>query len=136
MEYRRLGNSGLQLSELSFGSWITFGNQIEDKTSGRLLDMAYDAGINFFDNAEVYANGASEEVMGRLLAQRDWHWTRNSVSASHGTAPLSSWSADTPSCFLLALPPAGSNIESVSRELWSKRFSMSGKMVSSKRAVA
>ena len=72
MEYRRIGNSGLQLSELSFGSWITFGNQIEDKTSGRLLDMAYDAGINFFDNAEVYANGASEEVMGRLLAQRDW----------------------------------------------------------------
>ena len=72
MEYRRLGNSGLQLSELSFGSWITFGNQIEDKTSGRLLDMAYDAGINFFDNAEVYAHGASEEVMGRLLSQRDW----------------------------------------------------------------
>jgi len=67
-----MGNTGLQLSELSFGSWITFGNQIEDNTSGRLLDMAYDAGINFFDNAEVYANGASEEVMGRLLAQRDW----------------------------------------------------------------
>ena len=67
MEYRRLGNSGLQLSELSFGSWITFGNQIEDKTSGRLLDMAYDAGINFFDNAEVYAHGASEEVMGTAL---------------------------------------------------------------------
>ena len=72
MEYRRMGNTGLQLSELSFGSWITFGNQIEDNTSGRLLDMAHDAGINFFDNAEVYANGASEEVMGRLLAQRDW----------------------------------------------------------------
>ena len=72
MEYRRLGRSGLQLSELSFGSWITFGNQIEDGTSGRLLDMAYDAGINFFDNAETYADGASEEVMGRLLAQRDW----------------------------------------------------------------
>jgi voltage-dependent potassium channel beta subunit len=72
MEYRRLGKSGLQLTELSFGSWITFGNQIDDSTSGRLLDMAYDAGINFFDNAEVYANGASEEVMGRLLAQRDW----------------------------------------------------------------
>ncbi len=72
MEYRRLGNAGLQLSELSFGSWITFGNQIDDGTSGRLLDMAYDAGINFFDNAEIYAHGASEEVMGRLLAQRDW----------------------------------------------------------------
>ena len=75
MEYRRLGNSGLQLSELSFGSWITFGNQIEDSTSGRLLDMAYDAGINFFDNAEVYANGASEEVMGRLLASATGHGT-------------------------------------------------------------
>ncbi|MBL6618807.1 MAG: aldo/keto reductase [Flavobacteriales bacterium] len=72
MEYRRLGNSGLQLTELSLGSWITFGSQIDDSTSGRLLDMAYDAGINFFDNAEVYAHGASEEVMGRLLAQRDW----------------------------------------------------------------
>jgi voltage-dependent potassium channel beta subunit len=72
MEYRRLGNSGLQLTELSLGSWITFGSQIDDTTSGRLLDMAYDAGVNFFDNAEVYAHGASEEVMGRLLAQRNW----------------------------------------------------------------
>ena len=72
MEYRRMGRSGLQLSELSFGSWITFGNQIDDGTSGRLLDMAYDAGINFFDNAETYADGASEEVMGKLLAERQW----------------------------------------------------------------
>ena len=70
MEYRRLGRSGLQLSELSFGSWISFGNQIEDGTSGRLLDMAYDAGINFFDNAKVCAHGVSEEVMGWLLAHR------------------------------------------------------------------
>lgn len=72
MEYRRLGRSGLQLSELSLGSWVTFGNQIDDRMSGRLLDMAYDAGINFFDNAETYADGASEEVMGKLLSERNW----------------------------------------------------------------
>lgn len=59
MEYRRLGKSGLKLSEVSFGSWITFGNQIKDNTSEDLMKMAYDAGINFFDNAETYADGES-----------------------------------------------------------------------------
>ena len=54
MEYRRLGRSGLQLSKLSLSSWVTFGNQIDDSTSGRLLDMAYDAGINFFYNAPAH----------------------------------------------------------------------------------
>ncbi len=72
MEYRRLGKSGLQVSELSFGSWITFGNQIGDDTSENLMKMAYDAGINFFDNAEVYANGASEKVMGAILKKMKW----------------------------------------------------------------
>ena len=72
MEYRRLGKSGLQLSELSFGSWITFGNQIENGISERLMDIAYDAGVNFFDNAEVYANGRSEEVMGNILSKKQW----------------------------------------------------------------
>ena len=67
-----MGRTGLQLSELSFGSWITFGNQIDTAVSGRLMDMAYEAGVNFFDNAEVYANGRSEEVMGALLAERNW----------------------------------------------------------------
>lgn len=67
-----MGRTGLQLSELSFGSWITFGNQIDSSVSGRLMDMAYDAGVNFFDNAETYANGRSEEVMGALLAERNW----------------------------------------------------------------
>lgn len=57
MEYRRLGKTGLPISELSFGSWITFGNQIENNTSERLMDIAYEAGVNFFDNAEVYAAG-------------------------------------------------------------------------------
>jgi len=72
MEYRRLGKSGLKVSELSFGSWITFGNQIEDNTSEKLMDMAYEAGVNFFDNAEVYAHGKSEEVMGEILKKKNW----------------------------------------------------------------
>lgn len=72
MNYRRLGKSGLQVSELSFGSWITFGNQIGDDTSTELMKMAYDAGINFFDNAEVYASGKSEEVMGEILKKFNW----------------------------------------------------------------
>ncbi len=72
MEYRRLGKSGLPVSELSFGSWITFGNQIGDDMSESLMDMAYDAGINFFDNAEVYAAGESERVMGKILKKKNW----------------------------------------------------------------
>lgn len=72
MEYRRLGKSGLQISELSFGSWITFGNQIKDNTSEKLMKTAYDAGINFFDNAEAYADGESEKVMGDILKKMGW----------------------------------------------------------------
>lgn len=72
MEYRRLGKSGLPVSELSFGSWITFGNQINDGVSERLMDIAYEAGVNFFDNAEVYAAGASEVVMGQILKKKNW----------------------------------------------------------------
>ena len=72
MEYRRLGKSGLPISELSFGSWITFGNQIGDDMSETLMDIAYDAGVNFFDNAEVYAAGESEKVMGKILKKKNW----------------------------------------------------------------
>ena len=72
MEYRNLGRSGLKVSALSFGSWITFGDQIENNVAERLMDMAYDAGINFFDNAEVYANGKSEKVMGAILKKKNW----------------------------------------------------------------
>jgi voltage-dependent potassium channel beta subunit len=72
MEYRRLGKSGLPVSELSFGSWITFGNQIGDQIATDLMQTAYDAGVNFFDNAEVYAHGRSEEVMGRILRKLNW----------------------------------------------------------------
>ncbi len=67
-----MGKTGLPISELSFGSWITFGNQIDYKLSESLMDMAYDAGVNFFDNAEVYAAGESERVMGDILSKRTW----------------------------------------------------------------
>lgn len=72
MNYRRLGKSGLKVSELSFGSWITFANQIDNGISENLMDIAYQNGVNFFDNAEVYANGKSEEVMGDILARKNW----------------------------------------------------------------
>ena len=67
MEYRNLGKSGLKLSELSYGSWVTFHFQVDEKLAADLLKAAYDAGVNFFDNAEAYANGESEIIMGRAL---------------------------------------------------------------------
>lgn len=72
MEYRRLGKAGLQLSVLSFGSWVTFHKQIEDQLVDRLMGIAYDNGINFFDNAEGYAMGESEKMMGRVLKTKNW----------------------------------------------------------------
>jgi voltage-dependent potassium channel beta subunit len=67
MHYRRLGRSGLKVSEISLGSWVTFGSQIEAETAGEIVHAAYDAGINFFDNADMYANGQSEAVMGKAV---------------------------------------------------------------------
>jgi voltage-dependent potassium channel beta subunit len=67
MHYRRLGRSGLKVSEISLGSWITFGDQIDEKTSARLIHTAYESGINFFDNADIYANGQAEIVMGKAI---------------------------------------------------------------------
>ena len=72
MEYRRLGKSGLQVSVVSFGSWLTFGKQIENDTAEKLMTVAYDRGINFFDNAEIYARGQSEVVMGGILKKMNW----------------------------------------------------------------
>jgi voltage-dependent potassium channel beta subunit len=72
MDYRPLGQSGLFLSALSFGSWVTFGNQVDDRLGTDLMTLAYDRGVNFFDNAEVYAQGESETIMGRILAERGW----------------------------------------------------------------
>jgi voltage-dependent potassium channel beta subunit len=72
MNYRRLGASGLKVSELSFGSWVTYGNQVDTKLARECMAAAYDAGVNFFDNAEVYAFGKSEEIMGQALRELGW----------------------------------------------------------------
>lgn len=81
MEYRRMGKTGLQLSILSFGSWVTFHKQIDDSISDELMGIAYDSGINFFDNAEVYAAGESEKMMGRVLKKKAWDRTSYTVSS-------------------------------------------------------
>jgi len=72
MEYRHLGRSGIQVSALSFGSWVTFSNQLGEETALECMAAAYEAGVNFFDNAEVYAGGKSEEVMGAVLKKLGW----------------------------------------------------------------
>jgi voltage-dependent potassium channel beta subunit len=72
MEYRRLGSAGIKLSELSFGSWVTFHTQLDDSRAAECMKAAYEAGVNFFDNAEVYANGESEAIMGRVLKKMGW----------------------------------------------------------------
>jgi voltage-dependent potassium channel beta subunit len=72
MKYRRLGKSGLKLSELSFGAWVTFAQQITNEMAAELMTIAYDAGVNFFDNAEAYASGQAEIVMGDILKKKGW----------------------------------------------------------------
>ncbi|TDH20908.1 aldo/keto reductase [Segetibacter sp. 3557_3] len=81
MEYRRLGKSGIQLSVLSFGSWVTFHKQIADNSADELMGIAYDNGINFFDNAEAYALGESEKMMGRVLQAKQWDRTSYVLSS-------------------------------------------------------
>ncbi|MES2958679.1 MAG: aldo/keto reductase [Pseudomonadota bacterium] len=72
MQYRRLGRTGLKLSTLSFGSWVTYHNQVDQKAAVEMMAAAFDAGVNFFDNAEAYAGGQSEIVMGQALKQLGW----------------------------------------------------------------
>lgn len=72
MEYRRLGNSGLKLSVLSFGSWVTFHDQLDGDAALRCMQAAWDAGVNFFDNAEGYADGKSESLMGQAIRELGW----------------------------------------------------------------
>ncbi|MFO0208871.1 MAG: potassium channel beta subunit family protein, partial [Betaproteobacteria bacterium] len=72
MNYRRLGRSGLKVSELSFGSWVTYGNQVDRRAARELMAAAFDAGVNFFDNAEIYARGESETIMGAVLKDLAW----------------------------------------------------------------
>ena len=80
MEYRNLGNSGLKISCLSFGSWVTFVNQLTESTALTCMSIARDHGVNFFDNAEAYANGKSEILMGKIL--KKLKWTRDSYIVS------------------------------------------------------
>ena len=80
MYYNNLGRSGLKVSALSFGSWLTFGKQIGDNTADELMSVAYEHGVNFFDNAEIYAKGESEKVMGEILKEKNW--TRDSYILS------------------------------------------------------
>ena len=80
MQYRRLGRAGLKVSELSFGSWVTYGNQVDTKAAVECMAAAWDAGVNFFDNAEVYAAGESERIMGEALKKLGWPRQRYIVS--------------------------------------------------------
>ena len=80
MEYRNLGKSGLKVSELSFGSWVTFVNQLGLKTATNCMSYAYEHGVNFFDNAEAYASGESEILMGKIL--KKLNWTRDTYIVS------------------------------------------------------
>ncbi|HZY67034.1 MAG TPA: aldo/keto reductase, partial [Devosia sp.] len=72
MEYRRLGKSGLRLSEFSFGAWVTFGKQVGEDDATSIMGYAYDNGVNFFDNAEGYEQGNAEIVMGEALKKLGW----------------------------------------------------------------
>ena len=80
MEYRRLGNSGLKVSSLSFGSWVTFVYQLDEISATECMDYAYNEGVNFFDNAEAYANGKSEKLMGNII--KKLKWTRDTYIVS------------------------------------------------------
>ncbi len=80
MNYRRLGRSGLKVSELSLGSWVTYGNQVDTQSAVECMAAAWDAGVNFFDNAEVYARGQSEVIMGEALKRLGWRRAQVIVS--------------------------------------------------------
>jgi voltage-dependent potassium channel beta subunit len=80
MNYRHLGRSGLQVSELSLGSWVTYGNQVDTRAARELMAAAYDAGVNFFDNAEAYARGQAEEIMGGVIRELGWPRVRYVIS--------------------------------------------------------
>lgn len=90
MEYRRLGLSGLKISSLSFGSWVTFGTAVDKNLAIDLMSTAYEAGINFFDNAEVYEQGVSERLMGEAL--QELRWSRDTYCVSSKVF----WGGDKP----------------------------------------
>ena len=81
MEYRKLGKTGIQVSALSFGTWLTFAKQIDNNIADELISVAYEEGINFFDNAEIYSRGKSEEVLGQILKSKNWARSSYMVSS-------------------------------------------------------
>lgn len=83
MQYRRLGRAGLRVSALSLGSWVTYHNQVDVKSAAEMLAAAIDAGVNFFDNAEAYAAGRSEEIMGAAFKQLGWPRLNYVVSSKY-----------------------------------------------------
>jgi voltage-dependent potassium channel beta subunit len=83
MIYRRMGRSGLKLSVFSLGSWVTYHNQVDVKSAAEMLAAAFDAGVNFFDNAEAYAGGRSEEIMGAAIRQLNWPRLNYVVSSKY-----------------------------------------------------
>lgn len=80
MQYKNLGRSGLKVSQLSYGAWVSFGNQLDVKEAKSILQCCRDNGVNFFDNAEVYANGRAEEIMGQAI--RELGWKRSDIVVS------------------------------------------------------
>jgi voltage-dependent potassium channel beta subunit len=80
MNYRRIGRAGIKVSELSLGSWVTYGNQVDTAAARECMAVAWDRGVNFFDNAEVYALGKSEEIMGEALKKLAWPRVKYVVS--------------------------------------------------------
>ena len=94
MEYRNLGNSGLKVSALSFGAWVTFGSQVDIDAAVEMMQIAFDAGVNFFDNAEVYADGVAEEIMGAAIKRTGWRRSAYLVSTKifwGGQGPNERW---------------------------------------------
>ncbi len=89
MEYRRLGSSGLKVSALSFGAWVTFGTQMDVENAKACMIAAYDSGVNFFDNAEAYAGGQAETIMGEVLKKTAWRRDSYIISSKvfFGAAP-------------------------------------------------
>jgi len=89
MEYRKLGRSGLKVSEVALGSWLTYGRAVDDSTAGEIIHKAYDLGINYFDTANVYAGGAAEEAVGKALAEmpRDTYVLATKVFFPMGEQP-------------------------------------------------
>ena len=89
MLYRNLGRSGLKVSEISLGSWLTYGNAVENETAARIIDQAYELGINFFDTANVYARGEAEKVVGKALGKyrRDSYVLATKVFGPMGDGP-------------------------------------------------